>query len=56
MSRPTELQLRPPREISSAIYLPAHTYTGDKLAYKPKSPQKKPFVTGEERFLVTKVT
>ena len=56
MSRPTDLQLRSPKEISNSIYKPAVTYEGKSLAYAkrcfPGIP--KVFLVSEERFRFTK--
>jgi len=56
MSRPTELQLRPPGEITQGIYSPEVTYEGNKLTYPPKRfpGHKTVFLVGEERFMITK--
>jgi len=57
MSRPTELQLRPPKEITQTIYSPEYTYEGHRLSYEPKRfpGHKTVFLVAEERFRFTKL-
>lgn len=57
MSRPTDLQLRTPKDIIQSIYQPMVTYEGKQLQYKPRrfSGHRQVFLVGEERFRITKI-